>query len=327
MPSDERRRAAARARLLSRFQKALPPLPSFAVYKREYPLAACFKPPSAAFSPRVTVVVVGRSLSVRCSRTDGHMRASTRLWWLLIPPGASLVTHAAPRAILSRAPHPSLSLRQAHASPTCGPLSLLSFLSSLPPFFSLSFSFFRPLSLLRSPRFLHPATLYRRASGDTRGPTQVMHGPPYIFDPLFGLFFPTGSDARCLSPSTLRSPPRPPMFLFLLALSRAGKITIVRVSLSRSCFSVLVRLSRSCATRRGSERTSTVRAPVTPVIVRLLTGMCTRTTRRAELRASPRCDGPCAHVFTRALCVTRGHVGSLLRRRPRNRPFLRTTLS
>lgn len=51
-------------------------------------------------------------------------------------------------------------------------------------------------SLSLSP-FLHPATLHRHASGDTRGPTQVMHGPPYIFDPLFGLFFPTGSNARC----------------------------------------------------------------------------------------------------------------------------------
>lgn len=39
--------------------------------------------------------------------------------------------------------------------------------------------------------------VYLRASGDTRGLTQVMHGPLYIFNPLFGPFFPT----RCISRS------------------------------------------------------------------------------------------------------------------------------
>lgn len=53
---------------------------------------------AAFFSSRhtVVVVVVDRSPSLAPLQTDGHMRA--RLWWLLIPPGASLVTHAAPRA-------------------------------------------------------------------------------------------------------------------------------------------------------------------------------------------------------------------------------------
>lgn len=73
----------------------------------------------------------------------------------------------------------------------------------------------------------------RHASGDTRGPTQVMHGPPYIFDPLFGLFFPTGSNVRGLSCPRRLLPFLPPSApsLFLLALSRVGKITIVPPSL------------------------------------------------------------------------------------------------
>lgn len=117
------------------------------------------------------------------------MSESTRLWWLLIPPGASLVTHAvrltrAPRSSCC-APHPSLSSRQAHATPT----HRLGF--PFPPF---------PISLSLSRLPLPPSrNATRHASGDTRGPTQVMHGPPYIFDPLFGLFFPTGSNVRCLS--------------------------------------------------------------------------------------------------------------------------------
>lgn len=155
MPSDERRRAAARAAPLSLPEgpPALPwpSLPSRCTRENTLSLSppvsslpsSCSAVAAAFSSPRHTVVVVGRSLSVRCSRTDGHMRASTRLWWLLIPPGASLVTHAARRGSLdpleSRAPHPGLSLRQAHASPTrdWAPFSLFFSLSlpvsSIPP--------------------------------------------------------------------------------------------------------------------------------------------------------------------------------------------------
>lgn len=77
-------------------------------------------PPS---SPLVTPSSSSSSIALRpllpCKRTG----TCARLWWLLIPPGASLVTHAAPRGSLDpldpRAPRPGLSLRQAHASPTC----------------------------------------------------------------------------------------------------------------------------------------------------------------------------------------------------------------
>lgn len=87
MPSDERRRAAVRARLLSRFQKALPPWPSLpSRYTRENtlslspPVSNLPLPSSAAaafFSSRhtVVVVVVDRSPSLAPLQTDGHMRA------------------------------------------------------------------------------------------------------------------------------------------------------------------------------------------------------------------------------------------------------------
>lgn len=86
MPSDERRRAAVRARLLSRFQKALPPWPSLpSRYTRENtlslspPVSNLPLPSSAAaafFSSRHTVVVVvDRSPSLAPLQTDGHMRA------------------------------------------------------------------------------------------------------------------------------------------------------------------------------------------------------------------------------------------------------------
>lgn len=119
------------------------------------------------------------------------MSESTRLWWLLIPPGASLVTHA---VRLTRAPPPDpLVVPLIRVYPRVRPTLPLptdwDFLS--PPF---------PISLSLSRLPLPPSrNATRHASGDTRGPTQVMHGPPYIFDPLFGLFFPTGSNVRCLS--------------------------------------------------------------------------------------------------------------------------------
>jgi len=75
-----------RARLLSRFQKTLPPCRVFALarYKRENTLSHSRRPPVAP-TPLVVVVVVvvvvvGRSFPVRCSPwTD--TRASTRLCW------------------------------------------------------------------------------------------------------------------------------------------------------------------------------------------------------------------------------------------------------
>jgi len=82
MPSDERRRAAARARLLSRFQKTLPPCRVFALarYKRETererererdPARRCRRRRRRSIVPR------------RCSPwTD--TRASTRLCWFLV---------------------------------------------------------------------------------------------------------------------------------------------------------------------------------------------------------------------------------------------------
>lgn len=116
----------------------------------------------------VIVVVADTTRSLTC-----HTRSSSN------PPSRSSPPCSSSASILAR---------QAHALPTCATAIFLP--SSL---------LLRPLHspLFHSPRFLHPATLHRHASGDTRGPTQVMHGPPYIFDPLFGLFFPTGSNVRC----------------------------------------------------------------------------------------------------------------------------------
>lgn len=104
-----------------------------------------------------------------------------------------------------------------------------------------------------SPRFLYPATLHRHAGGDTRGPTQVMHGPPYIFDPLFGLFFPTGSNVRDASLSPSPSP-QPCLSFSPRAVARWKDHDCRPVSLS-----LFLSLLARCATRRGSERTSSVR--------------------------------------------------------------------
>lgn len=286
MPSDERRRAAVRAASLSlpEGSPVLLPWPSLpSRYTRENtlslspPVSNLPLPSSAAaafFSPRHTVVVVGRSLSVRCSRTDGHMRASAGLWWLLLPPGASLVTHAAPRAahsiLLILAPlaqvypyvRPTLPLPATGSPfpslPSSHPFTyLLSLSSSAPPslllfcflflhhtlplpLHSFSFGLSLSLSFSHSACFLHPATLHRHASGDTRGPTQVMHGPSYIFDPLFGLSFPTGSNVRCLSLSvpgflTALSPRRPAICFSFSSRCRA----LERSRLSASLFCAL----------------------------------------------------------------------------------------
>lgn len=148
------------------------------------------------------------------------------------------------------APHPSLSSRQAHAAPTIDRDSL----------FPLSLSLF----LFLSSRFLRPATLHRHASGDTRGPTQVMHGPPYIFDPLFGLFFPTGSNVRCLLSRPRRLlPPLPTLRALALsprAVARWKDHDCPRLSFALSVSPIPSPLSssRPCATRRAFERTSSV---------------------------------------------------------------------
>lgn len=69
------------------------------------------------------------------------------MWWLLIPPGASLVTHAA------------------------------RLLPTIP--------FAIDLPLVLHPSFGPPGCIGTPAAiAVSRGPTQVMHGPPYIFDPL-----------------------------------------------------------------------------------------------------------------------------------------------
>lgn len=218
------------------------------------------------------------------------MSESTRLWWLLIPPGASLVTHAArltraPRSSCC-APHLSLSSRQAHATPTSR--------AGIPfPPFSLS------LFLFLSSCFLHLATLHRHASGDTRGPTQVMHGPPYIFDPLFGLFFPTGSNVRCLSrprraltsPTALRA-----LALSPRAVARWKDHDCPRLSFALSVsspfspFPHLGRVQHAVASSEHPQCTS-----VTPVIVRLLTGMYAN-----DMPGASRRDGPCARVYSGA---------------------------
>lgn len=119
----------------------------------------------------------------------------------------------------------------------------------------------------------------RHASGDTRGPTQVMHGPPYIFDPLFGLFFPTGLNVRCLScprrrsVTSLTSPPRPRSFSSrcrALERSRLSPSLFRALSISPLFSPFLVSAVRNTplASSEHPRRTS-----VTPVIVRLLTGM------------------------------------------------------
>lgn len=185
--------------------------------------------------------------------------------WLLIPPGASLVTHA---ARLTRASLPLLHL----PDPLLLCPSSESILASGPryPYQRLGFPFplSLPLFLFHSSRFLHLAMLHRHASGDTRGPTQVMHGPPYIFDPLFGFFFPTGSNAYDASPAFPRRrsylsyrPPRPHSFSSrcrALETSRyCPRLSFAR-ALAFSSFLSPLFSSRSCATRRGFERTSSM---------------------------------------------------------------------
>lgn len=113
---------------------------------------------------------------------------------------------------------------------------------------------------------------------------------------------PAGSST---SPTTLRVPS-----LFLLALSRAGKITIVPVSLSRSRFLLPSPLSShlDCVQHAVGSSEHPRCTSVTPVIVRLLTG-----TYANDMPGASRLVTARVHVFTRALRVTRGRVGSLLR--------------
>jgi len=184
------------------------------------------------------------------------------------------------------APHPSLSSRQAHATPTID-------WDSLSP---LSLSFF----LFLFSRFLHPTTLYQHASGDTRGPTQVMHGPPYIFDPLFGLFFPTGSNVRCLS--CLRRALTSPIVLRTLALSpravaRWKDHDCPRLSFALSVLSSSHPPSSSwpCVQHAVLLNKHPRCTSVTPVIVRLLTGMYAN-----DMLGASRRDGPCARVYSDA---------------------------
>lgn len=155
------------------------------------------------------------------------------------------------------------------------------------------------LSLLPLPPI--PATLHRHASGDTRGPTQVMHGPPYIFDPLFGLFFPTGSNVRCLtrprraltSLTALRA-----LALSPRAVARWKDHDCPRLSFALSVsspflsppFPHLGRVQHAVASSEHPRCTS-----VTPVIVRLLTGMYAN-----DMPGASRRDGPCARVYSGA---------------------------
>lgn len=57
-----------------------------------------------------------------------------------------------------------------------------------PPLHRLTGPALTPSARDPSPSLVAPlvraARLHRHASGNSRGPTQVMHGPPYIFDPL-----------------------------------------------------------------------------------------------------------------------------------------------
>lgn len=211
---------------------APPSLPSR--HKREYPVSL---PGRLCLSRSLSLPLAHRARSSHRRRrrsialrpllaTYRRMSESTRLWWFLIPPGASLVTHAARG---SPVPPDPLVVPLIRVYPCVRPMLPLPPIGiSFPP---PPFRLFLFLPLLPPSR-----NATRHASGDTRGPTQVMHGPSYIFDPLFGLFFPTGSNVRCLScPRRLLRllPPSAPS-LFLLALSRVGKITIVPVPLSCS---------------------------------------------------------------------------------------------
>jgi hypothetical protein len=85
MPSDERRRAAARARLLSRFQKTLPPCRVFALarYKRETEREReRERERETPLVVVVVVVVVGRSFPAvaRHGRTHARPRDCAGSW-------------------------------------------------------------------------------------------------------------------------------------------------------------------------------------------------------------------------------------------------------
>lgn len=98
------------------------------------------------------------------------------------------------------------------------------------------------------------ARLHRHASGNSRGPTQVMHGPPYIFDPLLqassfpprthlslSLFLarlPLSSVRRVsprtpLSPSTPRRPPCEPRDASCVHGARRNTSSTVHAALLR----------------------------------------------------------------------------------------------
>jgi len=229
----------------------------------------------------------------------------------LIPPGASLVTHA---ALLTRpSPVPALvprvrvypRVRPALPSTSTRRRGILSFFLSfgsppVPPIPPLRLSV--RLFLFHSPAPLQPATPHRRrASGDTRGPTQVMHGPPYIFDPLFGLLFPTERTMPLplpLSPLPLPRT-RARAFLFLLALSRARRDhDCPRLSFDPPA-TPAARLSRSAHLRRvqhaSSEHPRRNRA-----------GNACYCPSFAQEYAGPsasRCDGPARARVTRRLRV------------------------
>jgi len=328
MPSDERRRAAARARLLSRFQKTLPPCRVFALarYKRETERERERERERPRSSLSSSSSSVDRSPPLLAM--DGHTRVHAIVLvpgdgGPLIPPGASLVTHA---ALLTRpSPVPALvprvrvypRVRPALPSTSTRRRGILSFFLSfgsppVPPIPPLRLSV--RLFLFHSPAPLQPATPHRRrASGDTRGPTQVMHGPPYIFDPLFGLLFPTERTMPLplpLSPLPLRRTRARARFSFSWRCRALGEITIVPVSLSTlrllpPLVSLALLISGVCNTLRANILGET--APVTPVIVRLsLKNMRDRPLRGAMVQRAHVLLGGCAWL-----------IGSLMRR---NRP-------
>lgn len=188
------------------------------------------------------------------------------MWWLLIPPGASLVTHAA------------------------------RLLPTIP--------FAIDLPLVLHPSFGPPGCIGTPAAiAVSRGPTQVMHGPPYIFDPLLQAspFPPAERRYRALSIPFLS-------FSFLVVSRRAMRCSlfcspcVARSPLALPLLALLFSSSplvapcvRRCVVCTVHvEHPRPARRAATPVIVRLVTGMRSTDTQlnrttASQLAADARC--------------------------------------
>lgn len=292
MPSDERRRAAARGSSLASRRLSRPAV--FALTAQER-IPCLPSRPTVSVAPSLRPLLTEparrrRSIALRpLLTTYGRMSESTRLWWLLIPPGASLVTHAArltraPRSSCC-APHSSLSSRQAHDTPTTA--------TPFPsPFLFPSFSF-SPAASSVPQRYTARRRRYPWAdTGDARAPLHLRSTLRALLSHRLERTMPLLSPSALTSPTALRALALSP---HVVARWKDHDCPRLSFTLSQSSRPLLPFLISAVCNRAVVSSEHPRRTSVTPVIVRLLTGMYAN-----DMPGAPRRDGPCARVYSGA---------------------------